>query len=231
MPLGIFKIGNVAAANAAQLPMIAAMFSVFFFISLYVQTVLGFSPVNTGLSFLPIPIVIGIISSQMPKVIHKYGYKWPMVTGPLFVSLALFLLSNITVNGNYWTDVLPGLILMGIGMGQVFISVTIAATAGVPAKESGLASGILNTSQQIGGALGLAILSGIAAAGAKSFIEGNQAITSGADKAQQLVFSAQVNGFQDALFVAAFFPLITSAVALFFIRHYQTDDSTAAIHV
>ncbi len=232
MPLSIFKIGNVAGANAAQLPMIAAMFSVFFFVSLYVQTILGFSPVRTGLSFLPIPFVIGLISSQMPKVIHKYGYKLPLVTGPLFVSLALFLMSRITVDGNYFTDVLPGLILMGIGMGQVFISVTIAATAGVPAKESGLASGMLNTSQQIGGALGLAILSGIATAGAKAYQVNNVQLPADPEKAQQLIAAAaQVNGFQDALFVAAFFPLITSAVALFFIRHYKTDDSAAAIHV
>lgn len=227
MPLSIFKIGNVAAANAAQLPMIAAMFSVFFFISLYVQTILGFSPVHTGLSFLPIPIVIGIISSQMPKAIQKFGYKWPLVTGPIFVSIALFLLSRITVDGNYWTDVLPGLILMGIGMGQVFISVTIAATAGVPAKESGLASGMLNTSQQIGGALGLAVLSGIATAGAKSYLETNM-VTNGSES---LIAVAQVSGFQDALFVAAFFPLITSTVAFLFIRHFKTESENAAIHV
>lgn len=232
MPLGIFKVGNVAAANMAQLPMTAAMFSVFFFVSLYVQTILEFSPVQTGLSFLPIPIVIGVISSQMPKLIHKYGYKLPLVSGPLFVSAALFLLSRITVGGNYWSDVLPGLVLMGIGMGQVFISVTIAATSGVPARESGLASGILNTSQQIGGALGLAILSGISAAGASHYFSNNQPTTILTEGATKLL-NAQgtVSGFQDALFVAAFFPLITSIVAFFFIRHYKTDDSQAAIHV
>lgn len=238
MPLSIFKVGNVAAANAAQLPITAAMFSVFFFVSLYVQTILGFSPIHTGLSFLPIPFVIGLISSQMPKLIHKYGYKLPIVSGPLFVSAALFFLSRITVGGDYLTDVLPGLILMGIGMGQIFIAITIAATSGVPAKESGLASGMLNTSQQIGGALGLAILSGIATAGAKSFMSNpgnnpdllNPALLS-PEAAASIAAKAQVNGFQDALFVAAFFPLVTSIVAFFFIRHFKTDDSQAAIHV
>lgn len=229
MPLSIFKVGNVAAANAAQLPMIAAMFSVFFFVSLYVQTILGFSPIETGLSFLAMPITIGIMSSFMPKVINKVGYRIPVITGPLFVSGALFFLSNISVGGSYWTDVFPGLILMAIGMGQVFIAVTMAATAGVPNHESGLASGILNTSQQIGGAIGLAILSGITTAGVKSYVE-----THGADfaaNAQQATMYAQVSGFHDALFVAAFFPLITSAVALIFMKNYKADDSDLPIAV
>lgn len=232
MPLSIFKVGNVASANAAQLPMTAAMFAVFFFVSIYVQKILGFSPVHTGLSFLPIPFVIGFISSQMPRIIHKYGYKLPLVTGPLFVSAALFFLSRITVGGDYLTDVLPGLILMGLGMGQIFISVTIAATAGVPGRESGLASGMLNTSQQIGGALGLAVLSGISAAGVKAYQVNYAQMPSDPEKARQMIeAAAQVNGFQHALFVAAFFPLITSIVALLFIRHYKAESENAAIHV
>lgn len=223
MPLSIFRIGNVAAANAAQLPMIAAMFAMFFFISIYVQNVLGYSPVRTGLSFLPVPFVIGLVSSQLPKVINKVGYKWPMVTGPLFVSSALFYLSNMSVGGSYWVDVFPGLVLMALGMGQIFIAVTMAATAGVPHHESGLASGILNTSQQIGGALGLAILSGISASGVKAYFADHAA--EAASQGQQAVAYAQVNGFQDALFVAAFFPLITSIVSLLFVRHYKVDES------
>ncbi len=229
MPLGIFKIGNVAAANIAQLPMVAAMFSLFFFISLYIQTVLGFSPIQTGLSFLPIPITIGIMSVIMSKVIGKIGYKIPLVVGPLFVAGALFFLSHITVNGSYWTDVLPGMILMAIGMGMVFISITIAATSGVPHRASGLASGLLNTSQQIGGAIGLAILSGISAAGAQSYLSDNAATV--AEGSKQAIAAAQVNGFQDALLVACFFPLMTSLVAFLFIKHYKIDESTMAVPV
>lgn len=233
VPLKFFKVGNVAAANIAQLPMTAAMFAMFFFVSIYVQTILGYSPVQTGLSFLPVPFVIGIISAIMPKVVNKVGYKLPLVTGPLFVAAALFYLSHISVGGNYWVDVFPGLILMAIGMGQVFISVTIAATSGVPARESGLASGILNTSQQIGGALGLAILSGISTAGVKSFFTQNAAQMQTADAAQiqQLGHAATVNGFHDALLVAAFFPLITSAVAFLFVRHFKTKDAAEIIPV
>lgn len=227
MPLSIFKVGNVAAANAAQLPMTAAMFSMFFFISIYVQTILGYSPIQTGLSFLPVTFVIGGISAVMAKLIGKIGYKKPLVAGPLLVSAALFYLSNISVGGNYWVDVFPGMILMAMGMGLVFISVTIAATAGVPHHESGLASGILNTSQQIGGALGLAILSGISTAGVTAYITLHSATSGG----QELIANAQVAGFQDALFVAAFFPLITSAVAFAFVKMYHVDESEPAIHV
>ncbi len=228
MPLNIFKIGNVAAANAAQLPMVAAMFSMFFFISLYTQTVLDFTPIKTGLSFLPVPFVIGFVSSVMPKIVGKFGYRVPMITGPLFVSAALFYLSNISVGGNYWIDVLPGMVCMALGMGQIFISVTIAATAGVPHRESGLASGLLNTSQQIGGALGLAILSGIATAGTKSYFAAHAHSNAGAS-AKQLIAGAQVNGFSHALFVAAFFPLITSFVALVFVKYYPVDESSEFI--
>ncbi len=201
----------------------------FFFISIYVQTILNYSPIQTGLSFLPVPFVIGIMSVIMSNVIGKIGYKIPLVVGPLFVASALFYLSHISVGGNYWIDVFPGMVCMAIGMGMVFISVTIAATAGVPNRESGLASGILNTSQQIGGALGLAILSGISAASVKSYLE-----THGSDlasNAQLAAANAQVSGFQDALFVAAFFPLITSIVAFLFVKMYHVDEDAKAIHV
>lgn len=231
MPLHIFKVGNVAAANVAQLPMMAAMFAMFFFVSIYVQSVLGYSPIETGLSFLPVPFVIGIISAVMAKIVGKIGYKIPLVSGPLFVAAALYYLSHLSVGGSYWVDVFPGLILMALGMGQVFIAVTIAATSGVAPRESGLASGIMNTSQQIGGALGLAILSGIATAGVKSYTESNAALLASHQAPQDFVVHAQVNGFHDALFVAAFFPLITSIVAFFFVKHYEVDESAEIIPV
>jgi predicted MFS family arabinose efflux permease len=227
MPLSIFRVGNVAAANAAQLPMIAAMFSMFFFISLYVQQVLGYSPVKTGLCFLPVPFVIGIVASNMSRVVGKVGYRLPMIIGPLFAAVGLFYMSHLQVGGNYWTNVFPGLIIMGIGMGQIFISVTIAATSGVPHHESGLASGLLNTSQQIGGALGLAILTGVATAAAKSFVSANP--PHAASAAADLAVHAQVHGYHQALLVASVFPLITAFIAWRFVRHFETDADGAVI--
>lgn len=229
MPLSIFKVGNVAAANVGQLPMVAAMFSVFFFISLYVQTILGFSPIHTGLSFLPMPIVIGIMSVVMSKVLPKVGYKLPMIIGPAIVAGALFFLSHISISGNYWTDVFPGFVLMAVGMGTTFIATTMAATAGVPHHEAGLASGLLNTSQQIGGAIGLAILSGISAAGVKEYLASNASDL--AQNSQQAIAAAQVNGFQDALLTASLFPLVTSFIAFRFIKNYKVISNQPAAHL
>lgn len=225
MPLSIFKVGNVAAANLAQMPMIAAMFSMFFFVSLYVQNVLGYTPIKTGLSFLPVPFVIGIVATSMAKIIGKIGYKIPMVSGSLFAVVGLFYLSHLTVGGNYWTSILPGLVIMALGMGQIFIAGTMAATAGVPAHESGLASGLLNTSQQVGGALGLAVLSGIATAGAKSYMASHD------QSSQAAIAAAQVHGFHNALLVSAFFPLLTALLVVLFVRHYKVDDEAEVIPV
>ncbi len=225
MPLSIFKIGTVAGANLTQLPITASMFSMFFFISLYLQNILHFSPVKSGLAFLPITIVIGFMSFIMSHVIGKIGYKKPLVVGPLLLSAALFYLSHISVGGSYWQDVFPGLIMMAIGMGMVFISITIAATTGIPHRESGLASGILNTSQQIGGALGLAILSGISAASATSYIKDNAAqVATPLIQAQ-----AQVQGFQHALYVGAGFALLASVLAFFLVKQIKTTPDAAAI--
>jgi MFS family permease len=204
------------------------MFSMFFFISLYVQQILGYSPVTTGLGFLPITVVIGFISSQMPKVIHHFGYKKPLVVAPLFMATGLYYLSHISVNGSYWVDVFPGLFGMAIGMGMMFISITIAATTHVPARESGLASGILNTSQQLGGALGLAILSGIATSGAKSYFSSHDATI----QPQLTAVAAQVHGFHNALLVGVGFTLAASLAAATLVRHYKVhEDEAAAIHV
>lgn len=236
MPLRIFKVGNVAPSNLAQLPMVAAMFAMFFFISLYVQQVLGFSPVKTGLCFMPVPFVIGIVATNMAKIVGKIGYKIPIVTGAICVSIALFYMSRIQVGSDYWTAIFPGLVILALGMGQIFISITIAATSGVPHHESGLASGLLNTSQQIGGALGLAILSGIATAAAKDYIAAHMhsmAMNGGMDAAamKTVALTGQVHGFHQALFVGAFFPLITALVAGLFIRniHVEEADVPAAL--
>lgn len=214
MPLGIFRVGNVAAANITQLPVMAGMFSMFFFITLYVQVVLGFSPVKAGLSFLPITLIIALVSITLPHILNKVSYKVPLMVAPLLMSLGLFYLSGIRVSGSYWVDVFPGLAVMALGMGMVFISITIAATNGIEAKLSGLASGLLNTSQQIGGSLGLAVLTGVSVSATKSFL---------VDNAHQATLplvqiEAQVQGFKHALFVGACFTLSAFVIAVYSIK-------------
>lgn len=230
MPLGIFKVANVAAANVTQLPIIAAMFSMFFFISLYVQQVLHYSPVQSGLCFLPITFVIGFISVMMQHIVGRVGYKKPLIAGPIIITAGLLYLAHfMKVDGSYFADVFPGLIIMAAGMGMVFISVTIAATNGVPHRESGLASGLLNTSQQVGGSLGLAILSGIAASGATSYAKNLMSDPKMANMDMPVQALAQVHGYQNALHVAAGFAVAAAVSATLFIRYHKGEEIDAEI--
>lgn len=217
VPFDIFKTRNVMAANLTQLPIIAGMFSVFFFTSLYVQTVLGYSPVRTGFSFLTVPIAIAISATQAPRLIGKIGFKPVLVVAPLIVAYALFWLGHIRVNGTYWHDVFPGFVLMGLGMGATFVSITIAATSGVKGRESGLASGLLNTSQQIGGALGLAILTGLASSRAADYVKH----VAQPDKLTPV--AAQVHGFQGAYYMAACFMIGAAIIAAVLLKSQKAS--------
>jgi MFS family permease len=218
MPLRIFRIRNLSGADSMMLFLTAALYSVFFFTTLYLQEILGYSPVKTGFSFLVIPVVIGITATNVPRVIQRIGYKPILMIAPLFVAAGLFWVSHIPVNGTFWGNVAPGMILMGLGMGATFVSVTIAATSGVPQHESGLASGLLNTSQQIGGSVGLAILTGISTTATAKYIKGlnlHGAPTS-YDKA-----SAAVHGYHDGYLVAAGFAVIASLIATIVIKNIR----------
>jgi EmrB/QacA subfamily drug resistance transporter len=214
MPLSIFKIRNLSGANLTQLPVTAAMFSMFFFVSLYAQEILGFTPLQTGLAFLPFTVVVAIVSTNISRFFGKIGYKPFMVAGPVFIAIALFFLSNISVDGNYFTQVLPGIALLAFGASMCFVSISIAATSGVPQHESGLASGLLNTAQQVGGALGLAILSGIAATTSANVI---------ADGTAKTMEAATVTGFSTALLVGAFFAIAAALIALFVIKQVKGE--------
>lgn len=216
MPLHIFKIRNLRGANALQLFMTAGMFSIFFFSTLYLQQVLGFTPVKTGVSFLLIPAIIGVVATNVPRLIQKIGYKPILVVAPLIVSSGLFWLSHIPVDGTFWDNVAPGMALLALGMGATFVSVTIAATSGVPPNESGLASGILNTSQQIGGALGLAVLTGIATSSSARFLSGQH--INAAHATHHQIAQATVHGFHEGYLIASTFGIFASLIAIFVIR-------------
>jgi len=211
MPLSIFKIRNVAGADSMQLFVAASLFSVFFFISLYIQNVLGYSPVRTGVSFLTMPIVIAITATLAPQAIKRIGYKRVMMIAPLFMAAGLFWLAHIPVHGHYFTDLFPGFVLMAFGIGFTFVSVMIAATSGVAGHLSGLASGLVTVAQQIGGSLGLAILSGISASSASRYLKhaGNTAANSAA---------ATVHGFHSGFYVGVGFAITASLLATFVIK-------------
>jgi len=212
MPLRLFKIRNVLGGNLTALTIACSLFSMFFFLSLYVQTVLGYSPIKSGLAFLPVTFIIGLTSAVASSFVHKIGYKPPLVAGPIVLAAGLFVLSGMRVEGTYWHDVFPGLAICALGMGLSFVSMTLAATSGVPKHFSGLASGVLNTSQQVGGAVGLAILSAVAASTFRSDMAANVSQA-----------AAQVHGYQKGLYVGVALAILASIVAILVIRNKKID--------
>jgi EmrB/QacA subfamily drug resistance transporter len=220
VPFRIFRIRNVVGANLTQMPIIAGMFSSFFFVSLYAQRVLGYSPVRTGVSFLVVPVCIAIAATNVPRLVKKIGYKPILMVAPLFTAAALFWLGHVRVNGNFVHDLLPGFILLGLGMGATFIAITIAATSGVHGKESGLASGLLNTSQQIGGAIGLAVLTGIASSAASNYVKN---LTVAPDKLTPL--TAEVHGFHAAFYLGSAFMVAATILAALIIKQQKVSEA------
>ncbi len=217
MPLAIFKIRNVLGANIAFLVIACTMFSMFFFLTLYVQQVLGYSPVKSGLAFLPVTFVIGIMSAIVSNLVGKVGYKPLMNLGPVILACGLFIMSKtMKVDGDYWHNVFPGLATAAVGMGLTFIPGTLAATSGIPKHYSGLASGILNTSQQIGGAIGLAILSAVAFATVKSEVS-----------AGGPPLAAQVHGYTAGLTVGIFLALAAAVVVALVVKNHKVDAKEA----
>jgi hypothetical protein len=140
----------------------ASLFSMFFFISLYMQQVLGYSAIHAGLSYLPLALTIMASAGIASQLVTKVGYKLVLAAGMLFIVAGLLWFSRVSVGGGFTTDILGPSLLAAAGLGFAFVTTTIAAVSGVEEREAGLASGLINTSQQIGGALGLAVLSTIA---------------------------------------------------------------------
>jgi EmrB/QacA subfamily drug resistance transporter len=162
--LSIFKIRSLLTANIVMFLAMSAMFAMFFFNTLYIQRVLGYSPLEAGFAFLPFTAGIMVSAGLASKFAPRVGVRPVAAIGMLLTAGGLVLLTQLPVNGTYLADVLPAMILTSLGMGAVFMPLTLIATTGLDNDDQGLASGLFNTSQQIGGALGLAILSTIAAA-------------------------------------------------------------------
>lgn len=203
LPLSIFRIKGLAAANATQLIGIAGFLSMFFFLTLYMQSVLGYSPIETGLAYLPVCLGVGIAAGIASKLLARTGTRPLIVAGSLIAAAGVYQLSRIPIDGSYLTDLLPGMVVMSIGLGAVFVAVTTAANAGVPAERSGLAAALLNASQQLGGALGLAVFSAIATSRTENLLA-----------AQTPLADALTSGFQRALLASAIVLLAAAAIAL-----------------
>ena len=165
VPLGLFRLRNLATANLVGILWAAAMFAWFFLSALYLQQVLGYSPLQVGLSFLPANLIMGAFSLGLSaRLVMRFGIRRPMAAGLLLAALGLMLFARAPVDGRFILDVLPSMILLGIGAGMAFNPVLLAAMNDVDQSESGLASGIVNTAFMMGGALGLAVLASLAGA-------------------------------------------------------------------
>jgi EmrB/QacA subfamily drug resistance transporter len=161
VPFRIFRLRTLTGANIVGVLVGASLFSMFFYISLYMQQVLGYSAIKAGLSYLPLALTIIISAGIASQLVTKIGFKTVLATGMVLIAAALVWFSQISVDGGYLTDILGPSLLAAVGLGFSFVTTTIAAVSGVDDHEAGLASGLINTSQQVGGALGLATLSAI----------------------------------------------------------------------
>jgi Major Facilitator Superfamily len=163
MPARLVKLGRLRAANFVIFLLFAAIFAMWFFVSLYLQQVLGLDALETGLAFLPLTLGIIAVTTQTPKLIARFGPGRVLAAGALVAAVGMALLSDVHAGGTYVADVLPGGLLAAVGLGLGLVSGTIVAVQGVEPRDSGLASALLNSSRLVGGALGLAVLSTIAA--------------------------------------------------------------------
>jgi len=203
LPLSILRIKGLAAADTAQLIAIAGFFSMFFFLTLYMQNVLGWSQIETGLAYLPLCFGVGIAAGVASQLLSRTGTRPVIVVGSLIAAGGVYWLSRIPVDGSYVADLLPGLLVTSLGLGAVFVAVTTAANAGVPPEQAGLAAALLNASQQVGGALGLAIFSAIATSHTNARLADH--VPTG---------EALTAGFQRALLASSLFLVAAAAVAL-----------------
>jgi predicted MFS family arabinose efflux permease len=218
VPMSILRVKGIAVADATQMLALAGFFSMFFFLTLYMQTVLHFSPIQTGTAYLPLTAAIIIAAGVSAQLFSRIGTKPVIVTGSLVGAGGLYWLSRIPVHGSYVSNILPGLLVTAFGVGAVFVGATTAANAGVGEDKAGLAAGLLNTAQQLGAALGLAILSALATARTHSLLHTSHAS----------VAEASTHGFQRALMAGAFFAVAAGLVALLAPNTRQTAPAPSA---
>ncbi len=218
MPLGVFRNRNMAGANLVQILMVAGMFGMFFLGALYLQRVLGFEPIEVGVAFLPVSIGIGILSLRVsPNLVTRYGARRVLVPGLVSLLAGLLVFTQVGVDSSYWTGVLPTMLLLGIGAGLCFPAMMTLAMSGATQEDAGLASGIVNTTQQVGGALGLAVLATF------STTRTDDLLADGASQA-----SALTDGYTLAFAIGAAFVVAAVAVALTVLEPVPPQAETAA---
>lgn len=212
VPLGIFRLGTLRGANVVGLLIGASLFSMFLFITFYLQNILGHDALRTGFEYLPLCIVIILSAGAASAMVSKIGFKMPLVLGMLLITFGLLWFSRISVDGSWAGDILGPSILAAAGLGFSFVPVTIAAVSGTKPEEAGLASGLINTVQQVGGALGVSVLIAVASGSLP---------TGAAPSPEQLT-----EGYSNAFLVGAAFAFVGALYAAFAI---SSKDSKAFV--
>jgi EmrB/QacA subfamily drug resistance transporter len=209
--LGIFRVRTLLAGNNVMLLVASGMFGMFFFASLYVQEILGYSPLKAGLAFLPVTLGIMVGAGISQQLIGRLGVRAVAVGGITIAAAGMFVLTGVPVDGHYVSNLLVGLMPLALGMGLTFVPITLLATSGVGSEESGTASGLFNTSQQVGGSFGLAILSTLAANRTSS-------VLSTSPGGLQAHMAASVAGYHVAFGVAGGMLLLGAALLVVMLR-------------
>jgi EmrB/QacA subfamily drug resistance transporter len=202
-PLEIFRINGLGFSNVTQLVAFAGFLALFFFLTLYMQTVLGYSPLQAGLAYLPLCFAVAVSAGISSQLLTRLGTRPVIVVGAIITAGGLYWLSRIPIHGTYLANLLPGTLVLALGAGAVFVGVTTAANAGVPADKAGLAAALLNASQQLGGALGLAVLTAV------STSRTNHLLAAGATQPHALTA-----GFQRGLLIGSICILAAAVIAL-----------------
>ena len=216
MPFSIYRLRTVVGANVAGLILGTALFAMFLMLTLYMQQVLGYSAMKTGVAYLAVAGTAIVWSALAAQLVTRVGVKPVLVAGMVLLSAGLLYFTQVSVGGSYVGDLLPGFLLISIGMGFSFVPISIAALAGVEASEAGLASGLINTSQQIGGALGIAVLSAIATSTTEDAVASGTPLPAGL-----------TDGFQAAFIGAAAIAIVGVLVSLLVVRREDLAETPA----
>jgi EmrB/QacA subfamily drug resistance transporter len=211
MPLRLFRSRNVAGSNVLQALLVAGMFGMFFLGALYLQRVLGYSPLEVGFAFLPTTLVMGTLSLGFSeRLIMRFGPRTTLIPGVCMVVVALLLFARTPVDANYFADLLPPFLLIGVGVGTSFPAIMTLAMSGSTPADAGLASGLVNTSMQVGGAIGLAVLATLSGERTKSLLDEGHSLA-----------SALTSGYHVAYLVGAILAAVAVAIAVFVLRAPQ----------
>jgi predicted MFS family arabinose efflux permease len=208
VPLRLFRLRNIAVSNAVGVLWAGAMFAWFFLTALYLQLVLGYSPLQVGLAFLPGNLIMGAMSIGLSaRLVMRFGIRPPLGVGLLLAAVGLLLLARAPVDGSFAIDVLPSMILLGLGAGMAFNPVLLAAMSDVEPTEAGLASGLVNTSFMMGGALGLAVLASLAASRTDALLADGESTS-----------VALTGGYHVAFLVGAIFAAVAAFLGALLLR-------------